>query len=113
MAADKGKPLPEYKGLTRDEQTRGMGGKLVSCGEENLLRSAKDRYRGRDICVHEFGHVIRNIGITSALRARFDAQFKRSMEAGRWFERHAQAPMPMNFSPNSGMCASERRETWG
>ena len=86
---DKGKPLPEYNGLTRDERTRGMGGKLVSCGEENLLRLDKDRYRGRDMFVHEFGHVIRNIGITPSIRAQFDAQFKRSTAAGRWVGSYA------------------------
>ncbi|HUC84638.1 MAG TPA: hypothetical protein VL970_05545, partial [Candidatus Acidoferrales bacterium] len=53
---DKGKPLPEYNGLTRDQRTRGMGGRLTSCGEENLLKLEKDKYRGRDICVHEFAH---------------------------------------------------------
>jgi len=35
----KGKPLPEYNGLTIDQRTRGMGGQLSSCGEENLLNS--------------------------------------------------------------------------
>ena len=34
----KGKPLPEYNGLTIDQRTRGMGGRLTSCGEENLLK---------------------------------------------------------------------------
>jgi alpha-glucosidase len=86
---DKGKPLPEYHGQTRDERTRGMGGRLVSCGEENLLRLAKDRYRGRDICVHEFAHVIRNIGMNAQLRARFDAQFQKSLEQGHWVGAYA------------------------
>jgi hypothetical protein len=44
---DKGKPLAEYNGLTRDQRTRGMGGLLTSCGEENLLKLEKDRCRGR------------------------------------------------------------------
>ena len=30
-----------------------MGGLLTSCGEYNLLRLQVDRYRGRDICVHD------------------------------------------------------------
>src|SRR5689334_18451965 len=81
---DKGKPLEEYHGLTRDERTRGMGGLLTSCGEENLLRLEKDRYRGRDICLHEFSHNIRNHGVQRAVRARFDEQFRRSLAAGRW-----------------------------
>src|SRR5213078_1583312 len=73
---DKGKPLAEYNGLTRDQRTRGMGGRLTSCGEENLLKLAKDRYRGRDICLHEFSHNIRNHGIQRELRARFDEQYR-------------------------------------
>jgi alpha-glucosidase len=81
---DKGKPLPEYNGLTRDQRTRGMGGRLTSCGEENLLKLEKDKYRGRDICVHEFAHSIRNRGIPREVRARFDEQHKRSLEKGLW-----------------------------
>jgi hypothetical protein len=86
---DKGKQLEEYNGLTRDQRTRGMGGRLTSCGEENLLRLQKDRYFGRDICLHEFSHSIRNHGIPSALRARFDAQFRRSLDKGLWQKSYA------------------------
>jgi len=68
---DKGKPLAEYHGLTRDQRTRGMGGRLTSCGEENLLKLQKDRYFGRDICVHEFAHSIRNYGIPREVREQF------------------------------------------
>jgi len=81
---DKGKPLAEYNGRTRDQRTRGMGGRLVSCGEENLLRLRDDRYRGRDICVHEFAHAIRNFGMTRKIRERFNEQYRRSLEKGRW-----------------------------
>jgi len=81
---DKGRPLAEYHGLTRDERTRGMGGLLTSCGEENLLQLTNDRYRGRDICFHEFSHNIRNHGIQPALRARFNEQYQRSLAAGLW-----------------------------
>ncbi|QDU56619.1 glycoside hydrolase family 2 TIM barrel-domain containing protein [Aeoliella mucimassa] len=86
---DKGRPLQEYNGLTRDQRTRGMGGRLVSCGEENLLRLRQDRYRGSDICVHEFAHAIRNFGMTRPQRALFDAQYKRSLAAGRWNKSYA------------------------
>lgn len=81
---DKGKPLAEYNGLTRDQRTRGMGGRLVSCGEENLLGLKEDRYFGRSICVHEFAHAIRNHGITPALREQFNQQFQRSLAKGLW-----------------------------
>lgn len=86
---DKGKPLAEYHGKTRDERTRGMGGRLVSCGEENLLRLKEDRYRGRDICVHEFAHAIFSYGISKETRDRFDAQYRKSLAAGRWQRSYA------------------------
>lgn len=86
---DKGKPIPEYNGLTRDERTRGMGGQLVSCGEENLLKLAKDRYRGRDICLHEFAHAVRNFGMSKALRSQFDAQHQKSIQKGLWVGSYA------------------------
>jgi hypothetical protein len=86
---DKGKPLAEYNGLTRNQRTRGMGGLLTSCGEENLLRLPKDRYRGRDICLHEFSHNIRSHGIPREVRARFDEQFRHSLEKGRWQKSYA------------------------
>ena len=85
----KGKPLPEYNGLTVDQRTRGLGGLHVSCGEENLLRLDKDRYKGRDICLHEFAHCIRNHGIQKQIIDRFDAQYKRSLAKGLWVGSYA------------------------
>ena len=86
---DKGKPLAEYNGLTRDQRTRGMGGPQTSCGEENLLRSDKDRYRGRDICLHEFSHSILNNGCPRELKARFAAQRTHSLANGLWVKSYA------------------------
>ena len=86
---DKGKPLAEYNGLTRDQRTRGMGGRLVSCGEENLLKLDKDRYHGRDICEHEFAHAIRNYGMSREVKNQFNQQFRRSLAKGRWDKSYA------------------------
>ncbi len=86
---DKGVPRPEYKGKTRDERTRGMGGLLTSCGEENLLKLEQDRYRGRDICLHEFSHNIRNHGVPREVRARFNEQHHRSLDKGLWLKSYA------------------------
>ena len=66
-----------------------MGGRLVSCGEENLLKLPEDRYRGRDVCVHEFAHIVRNTGMTRDLRARFDAQYRESLAKGHWVDSYA------------------------
>jgi alpha-glucosidase len=86
---DKGKPLEEYHGLTRDQRTRGMGGRLTSVGEENLLKLEKDRYRGRDICLHEFAHAVRAYGINSELREKFNQQYHRSLDKGLWVNSYA------------------------
>ncbi len=86
---DKGKKLEEYNGLTRDERTRGMGGLLTSCGEENLLKLEKDRYRGRDICIHEFAHNILSCGVQREVRTLFRDQWKRSLEKGLWQKSYA------------------------
>lgn len=80
----KGKPLPEYNGLTIDQRTRGMGGKLSSCAEENLLKLKTDHYYGRDICAHEFSHAIRNCGMPLEVVERFNQQYHRSLAKGLW-----------------------------
>jgi hypothetical protein len=79
----KGRP---YEGtLTIDERTRGTGGGLAaSCGEENLLKFARDRYEGRDVCVHEFAHTIYNVGIDEATRALFAARYSAATARGLW-----------------------------
>lgn len=86
---DKGVKLAEYGGLTRDERTRGMGGLLTSCGEENLLKLPQDRYRGRDICLHEFSHCLLNYGCPRDVKARFAEQRRRSLEKGLWVNSYA------------------------
>ncbi len=85
--AMKGKPFDGR--LTIDQRTRGMGGRLTSCGEENLLRLEKDRYRGRDICEHEFAHCIYQYGVPQNIRDRFIAQYHRSLANGLWKESYA------------------------
>ena len=61
-----------------------MGGRLTSCGEENLLRLPKDKYSGRDICVHEFAHNIRQLGVSRSVAALFNKQYEQSLAKGRW-----------------------------
>lgn len=86
---DKGVPLAEYNGLTRDQRTRGMGGRLVSCGEENLLKLPNDRYFGSDICLHEFAHAVRFFGMDDDIRGKFDKQHGRSTAKGLWVKSYA------------------------
>jgi hypothetical protein len=86
---DKHVPLDEYNGLTRDQRTRGMGGLITSCAEENLLQLESDRYHGPDICTHEFAHNIENFGIPPAVRALFDSQYEISKSKGLWINSYA------------------------
>src|SRR5262245_48627546 len=54
--------VPEQRRLKDDPKTnwdrraRGLGGKLSSCGEENLLNLKGDRYNRENILIHEFNH---------------------------------------------------------
>lgn len=64
----KGVPLRENPRITLDERARGMGGLHCSCGEENLLKLPKDRYKGRDILSHEFTHTIHAYGVSKNVR---------------------------------------------
>lgn len=83
----KGKPFDGDK--TIDERTRGVGDLMSSCGEENLLKLENDRYRGRDICVHEFAHCIFNHGSPASVRDAFENQRLASLEKGRWVGAYA------------------------
>jgi len=85
----KGVRIPEYGGQTYDERTRGLGGLLTSCGEENLLQLPRDRYRGSDICVHEFAHNIMDNGSGPEITRQFEAQRKRSLAKGLWLDSYA------------------------
>jgi alpha-glucosidase len=78
----KGKPFDGK--LTVDERTRGLGGLLTSCGEENLLQLPNDRYRGRDICLHEFAHHVQQQGVNREVRAAIREQFRASLARGLW-----------------------------
>ena len=88
---DKHVPLDEYNGVTRDRRTRGMGGLITSCGEENVLRLSReqDRYFGRDICLHEFSHNIEGNGMTRPVRSLFDEQYQKSKDNGLWLNSYA------------------------
>lgn len=78
----KGKPFDGK--LTVDQRTRGLGGLLTSCGEENLLELPTDRYRGRDICTHEFSHNLQDQGLSADVQKMIRDRFHKSLEKGLW-----------------------------
>lgn len=68
-----------------DERTRGVGGLMSSCGEENLLHLPTDRYKqGEDICTHEFAHEVMNVGLSGKEREAIVRQYRASLAAGLW-----------------------------
>ncbi len=70
-----------------DKRARGMGGKLSSCGEENLLTLKGDRYRQENILIHEFNHAIHQQGlrvVDPTFNTRLRAAYDRAKAAGLW-----------------------------
>jgi alpha-glucosidase len=88
--------VPEQRGMTPkeywDRRARGLGGRITSCGEENLLNLRGDRYRNENILIHEFSHAIHRYGVGS-LDRKFDARLKetytRALDRGLWKDTYA------------------------
>lgn len=87
--------VPEHSDLTPKEywdgRARGLGATTarpaVSCGEENLLNLPGDRYDSENILVHEFAHVIHQMGLSTTdptFEGRLNAAYQRARAAGRW-----------------------------
>jgi alpha-glucosidase len=75
-----------------DKRARGLGGRITSCGEENLLNLKGDRYRNESILIHEFAHAIHNYGLRT-VDPKFDgrsrAAYARAMDKGLWKKTYA------------------------
>ena len=79
-------PLLSADQLTVDDRTRGLGGLICSCGEENLVEHDTDpRYAGRDVLTHEFAHTLMDYGLPRTTRAAIVEAFERStITRGLW-----------------------------
>lgn len=82
--------VPEQRSWEKeywDKRARGMGGKLSSCGEENLLNLKGDRYNRENILIHEFNHAIHQQGLR-AVDPTFDGRlretYKKAMAKELW-----------------------------
>jgi alpha-glucosidase len=85
--------VPEQRRLKNDPKTnwdkraRGLGGKLSSCGEENLLNLKGDRYRQENILIHEFNHAVHQQGLREVdptFNDRLRQIYKKAMARGLW-----------------------------
>jgi cyclophilin family peptidyl-prolyl cis-trans isomerase len=69
----------------QDRRSRGLGGRVCSCAEENLLCFPNDPYSLENILVHEFGHAIAGVGmraIDSTFNQRLQAAYRKATAAG-------------------------------
>ena len=70
-----------------DRRARGLGGKPVSCAEENLLCYPGDPYVKENILIHEFAHAVHGIGLR-VVDPNFDSRLKvayeQAKERGLW-----------------------------
>ena len=88
--------VPEQRNMTPkeywDRRARGLGGRITSCGEENLLNLKGDRYRNENILIHEFSHAIHRFGLGS-LDRKFDGRLrdthKAALDKGLWKDTYA------------------------
>jgi hypothetical protein len=79
-----------------DRRARGLGGTrsdpLTSCGEENLLNLKGDPYRGENILIHEFAHIIMNVAIRNTdpdFHKKITETWKAARDEGLWKNTYA------------------------
>ena len=92
--------IPEHSDLKPkifwDRRARGLGATkirpAVSCGEENLLNYSGDPYHKENILLHEFAHVIHQMGmnnLNNQFQSKLKATFDAAMKEGLWEDKYA------------------------
>lgn len=87
--------IPEHRHLTPPEywnrRARGLGAThdapAVSCGEENLLSLKGDPYFTENILIHEFAHVIHQMGLTTinpGFQEELEKTYQEAVARGLW-----------------------------
>jgi hypothetical protein len=80
--------LPECRGMGAwwDYRARGLGGRPISCGEENVLGYPGDPWQGESIFLHEFAHAIHGAlaKLDEPFNARLRALHQEAKETGRF-----------------------------
>jgi hypothetical protein len=87
--------VPEHSDLSParywNKRARGLGATpirpAVSCGEENLLGYRGDPYAAENVLIHEFAHVIHEIGLSAldpGFDKRLDQTYREAVAAGLW-----------------------------
>ncbi len=83
--------IPEQANMTPkvywDRRARGLGGRIASCAEENMLCFPGDPYSTENILVHEFSHVIHGVALRaldSTFNRRLREAYQSATNAGKW-----------------------------
>ncbi len=79
--------IPEHRRLSPwwNMRARGLGGNPVTCGAENILNYKGDPYRGENILIHEFAHVVAKFGlreVDKTFGARLQTIFDKAKTSG-------------------------------
>jgi cyclophilin family peptidyl-prolyl cis-trans isomerase len=73
--------------IFHDRRARGLGGRICSCAEENLLCYPNDPYSTENILVHEFGHAIAGVAmraIDPTFNERLRQAYREALAKGLW-----------------------------
>jgi len=80
--------IPESRNMGPwwDMRARGLGGRLITCGEENVLNFKGDPWAGENIFIHEFAHGIHHalLSMDKTFSLRLRALCKKARESGRF-----------------------------
>jgi cyclophilin family peptidyl-prolyl cis-trans isomerase len=83
--------LPEQRRMKPrvfwDRRARGLGGDVLSCGEENLLCFPGDPYSTENLLIHETAHTLHNFALKQAdptFDSRLEAAYQRATKRGLW-----------------------------
>jgi cyclophilin family peptidyl-prolyl cis-trans isomerase len=90
-----------------DRRARGLGGRLVSGAEENLLAFPGDPYNTENILIHEFAHVIQGVGLRKVdptFNKRLRAAYDDARKKGLWQDTYA--------GSNNGEYWAEAVQSW-
>jgi len=89
-----------------DSRARGLGGRLTTCAEENLLGYPGTRYYGENITVHEFSHAIHSAikQVDPKLAAEVQDAYKDAIAKGLWKGQYG--------STNQNEYFAEATQTW-
>jgi hypothetical protein len=92
--------LPEQANMTPkdhwDRRARGLGGRIISGAEENLLAYPGDPYRTENILIHEFAHVIQSTGLRQVdptFNRRLRNAYDDARSKGLWGDTYAGSNM--------------------